>query len=81
MNEFNPDWRSAPGETIFDWMQENDVYFADMANELGMLIPELVYLIKGEIELTLEIANNLSRVIGATPEFWLERERHYREPI
>lgn len=79
-SEFKPDWRSPPGDTIKDWMEERGISAHDLAVRCYMSEKEMLRLLSGELVLDFSIALKLATVLGATPDFWIQRERHYREP-
>ncbi len=84
MNEaqyFEPTWTSAPGATLSDLMTRKGidrVTLAELAGERLELIDELL---AGRRKLTRSLANVVSEVLGGTEEFWLRRERQYREDV
>lgn len=80
MSEFKPDWRSPPGDTLRDWMEERGVSVSDLAVKCFLSDKEMLRLLKGDLALDYSIALRLSKVVGATPDFWIQREKHYREP-
>lgn len=78
---FNPDWASPPGDTILDLMEEHDVGAYELACYLGMDTKQFAHLIDGTEALKIENACVLSGLFGGSIEFWLERERQYRERL
>jgi plasmid maintenance system antidote protein VapI len=79
--EFQPDWASAPGETIQDLLDERGIdrpRFADMS---GLSIPEVEALLHGRMEILEPLADRLETIFGVTRSFWLERDRQYREDL
>ncbi len=78
---FNPDWISPPGDTILDFMEERDWNQVELADRLGFSTKHLNQLIKGKVSLTDEAALRLERVLGASADFWLNREAKYRERL
>ena len=83
INEFNPDWRSPPGDTIKDILDERGQDALWLACELEGTLDflEVQQLLEGELELTADLADDLTRLLGASPEFWIEREANYRKPL
>lgn len=78
---FDPDWVSPPGETIADLLEEKDWTEAELAKDLDCTIEDLRELINGKAAITKDTAAKLSRVLGSTEEFWLEREAQYRAAL
>lgn len=85
MTDFNhtsmPDWVSAPGETIFDRLEELGWTQKEFAERLGYTTKHVSLLINGKAPITEDTALRLERVIGGSAGFWLEREAQYREAI
>ena len=71
---FEPDWRSPPGDTIKEIMQERGLSPADLVTGLKFVDD----LLDGSQEITPNIAKRLSNFLGASQEFWLARDAHYR---
>jgi HTH-type transcriptional regulator/antitoxin HigA len=80
-NEFLPDWVSAPGDTIADILQEHELSEAEFARRIGQT-PEVVKdLLQGRSTITIAIARQLEKVLGASVEFWMSRDFQYRQDI
>lgn len=79
--EFNPDWASAPGDTILDICKEQHIAPSMLASLLGLDFSQLILLLTGNLEITLGLAVKLSESLGASPRFWLNREQQYRETL
>lgn len=78
---FEPDWASAPGDTISNVMEENDWSLPYVKGLLDMDDLTLARLLAGSLEIDNDLAELLSHTIGSTPQFWLEREKQYRSAI
>lgn len=78
---FAPRWASAPGETIVEALQRHNHTVDDLADELGISDPSARALVTGELELTEPFAAALARLTGSSAEFWLSRERSYRDSL
>jgi len=72
---------SPPGDTIQDLMNEWGYSTEELARRLGCPEDHLRYLINGEVPLTDRMAESLSRVLGSSKEFWINREKNYRENL
>ena len=81
VENFAPDWVSAPGDTILDLMEERDWSQVELANRLGFSTKHLNQLIKGKVTLTYDTAQKLERVLGSTVSFWMNRESKYRQHV
>jgi HTH-type transcriptional regulator / antitoxin HigA len=78
---FRPDWISAPGDSINQILKQRNLSTSEFAQHLGESLDYVKDLIQGRTEITPELAQRLALIIGATPEFWIARERKYREDL
>jgi HTH-type transcriptional regulator/antitoxin HigA len=78
---FKPDWVSPPGDTIADILEEKDWTQIELAQRLQNTPKFVSQLIKGKAPITEETAVKLSRVLGSTEKFWLNREANYRAQL
>lgn len=78
---FRPDWISVPGDTIADILKERNIAFHEFASQIGWSVKDVTNLILGIIEITPETAQKLQSALGASVEFWLARERQYRNDL
>jgi len=76
--DFQPDWVSAPGETIADLLQERGLPPAVFAQRIGCAPEDVNELLRGRALLTAETARLLEAHLGASIRFWLNRESQYR---
>lgn len=81
MNEFNPKWRSPPGDTIKDLIERDGIGRVTLGARLFLSRVELDDLLEGRLPLTEELADRLALVFGTSAQFWINREAHYREPL
>jgi addiction module HigA family antidote len=72
---------SPPGDTIQDLMDEWGYTNEELARRLGYPTDHLVHLLNGRVPLTDDMAEALSRVLGSSKEFWLNRELIYRKAM
>ena len=77
---FNPDWRSPPGDTVADILLERELTTGWLMERTGFAKYQVDLLLAGDFRVTPMVASRLSDTLGGSEEFWLERERHYREP-
>jgi len=80
-DEYSPDHSSPPGDTIADLMDEQGVSIDELGDVLDLSFRACLKLLQGEVEITPEIASSLSGFLGSTPEFWLKREKIYRDSL
>lgn len=78
---FDPDWVSAPGDTIRDILEERLISHPEFAARMCLSEADADRLLNGDLPITDEIADTLSRELGASLEFWIRREQHYREGL
>ena len=78
---FQPDWASAPGETIADILKERNLPHAEFARRIGQSISEIHGLLEGHSPITNELAKKLEQVLGASAAFWVNREAQYRQDM
>ncbi len=78
---FAPDWALAPGESILDMAEERGWTQAELAQRLGYSEKHISQLINGKVQLTVDAAQRLERVIGSTMDFWLALEANYQKHL
>jgi HTH-type transcriptional regulator / antitoxin HigA len=78
-HEFSPDWASPPGDTIADILRERAVSIIEFARRLGETPEYANDLLQGRATITIAIARQLERVLGASVEFWMSRDFQYRQ--
>ena len=78
-NGFNPDWVSAPGDTIIDLMDEHGFNEEELSKRVGLSLIKGRELISGKLILTEKIANKLESLFDVSATFWLSREDKYRQ--
>ena len=81
MLKFTPDWVSPPGDTIADLIEERDWTQVQLSERLGFTPKHVSQLINGKTPITEEIALKLTKVLGSTETFWLNREADYRAQL
>ena len=78
---FYPDWASAPGETIADILDERDISVDHFAELMNWADEDITDLLQGRATITISAARQLSQVLGASLEFWMSRDFHYRQNV
>lgn len=78
---FHPDWASAPGDTIADILKERDLSVSEFAQRMGQSSQGADDLLHGRAAITIAVARQLARLLGASVEFWMSRDFQYREAI
>jgi HTH-type transcriptional regulator/antitoxin HigA len=78
-SSFSPSWISPPGETIFDLMEKRQMSLPTLAINISQSEGETISLLQGKAELTQAIAEHLHVALGGSTEFWLQREKQYRQ--
>ncbi len=77
--EFQPDWASAPGDTIRDVLLERGISEATFGSLMGLSAGETRDLLRGRSTITIAIARRLAGSLGGSVEFWMSRDYQYRE--
>jgi HTH-type transcriptional regulator / antitoxin HigA len=80
-HEFQPDWASSPGETIADILRERQVSEAELARRMGVVSGCVSDLVEGRTTITIGVARQLERFLGASVEFWMSRDFQYRQDV
>ena len=76
---FQPAWTSAPGDTIVDILRERDITEAMFASLMGLTTEETNKLLQGHSTVTITVARQLVRALGASVAFWMSRDFQYRQ--
>lgn len=78
INQYRPDYVSAPGETLADILEERGLSQSELAERTGRPLKTINEIIKGKTALTPDTSIQLERVLGIVAEFWNQREANYR---
>ncbi|WMR31051.1 ImmA/IrrE family metallo-endopeptidase [Metapseudomonas otitidis] len=81
MSDFQANWVSPPGETILDILCDREISKQYFAEQIGLDINCAESLLVGDLEITESLAFQLSEVLGPDMDFWINRERQYREGV
>lgn len=79
--DFRPNWVSAPGKTILYVLTERELSKSGFAEEMEMTLQQADKLLSGQLEITTSTADRLHKTLGASAEFWLNRDLKYREGL
>lgn len=80
-SDFQPDWVSTPGDTIADILEERNLSPVEFANQMDYTFEHANELLHGHATITIENARRLEGILGASVEFWMNRESQYREDV
>jgi HTH-type transcriptional regulator / antitoxin HigA len=80
-NDFQPNWVSAPGDTIADILEERKLPPGEFARNIGRTLPQMHDLLAGREAITNDLARKLEDVLGASAAFWMNRESQYRQDM
>ena len=78
---FMPLWASPPGRSIKNRLNELGLDVPRFAAQLGLSHLATNGLLDGRQEITADIAKRLSSVLGASADFWINREVQYRDDL
>lgn len=79
--DFLPDWATPPGATLQDIMHIRKMTILDLASQMEWPIDFVGDLLQGKTAITQEIAFLLEKLFGGSKEFWIKREKKYREDV
>ncbi|MFT0892973.1 ImmA/IrrE family metallo-endopeptidase [Pseudochelatococcus sp. G4_1912] len=79
--QYTANWFSKPGDSIRAIMHRKQITAQQVAEELDGGILLLRSLLDGSKEIDEPVAKNLSLVLGATPHFWLTRQKNFEKAI
>lgn len=75
------DWVSPPGDTILEIMRDRQISLVDFATAMGISSIEATNVLNGSASITILLARKLTESLGASVEFWMNREYQYREDL
>jgi Zn-dependent peptidase ImmA (M78 family)/plasmid maintenance system antidote protein VapI len=80
-SDFQPNWVSTPGASISRVLKKKNITVDGFAGEMKMTTATAQRLLHGEVEISSEVAEKLESVVGSTTDFWMRREKQYREDL
>lgn len=78
---FAPDWVSPPGVTIASLLAKRGFTHHEFAHRVHLPAEEVDDLIHGRLALTVELIRHITTLLGATEDFWHQRETRYRQGL
>lgn len=78
---FNPDWVIAPGETLKEWREDNNLPLSAAAKACGIDRGIFAKIEDGKQRITLHLADRLEYGTQIPARLWMNLERHYREGL
>ena len=80
-NEYDPDYVSAPGETLLETLDTIGMSQVELAKRMGRPVKTVNEIIQKKAAITAETALQLEQVLHIPASFWLKREQQYRESL
>ena len=80
-NEFEPNWCTPPGMSITELLEEHNMEIVVFANLIGCSAYDAYLLLQGDRVLTDKDAAHLAKIFGPSEEFWMKREKHFRDGL
>jgi plasmid maintenance system antidote protein VapI len=80
-NKFQPDWVSAPGDTMVDILAERNLSLVEFGKRMEYTPKAINELLHGRAMITIGTARKLEAVLGGSAAFWMIRESQYREDV
>jgi len=80
-NSENITWVSPPSETILRIIYEKEINLCHFGKSIGLSTEGLSNLLYDKIDLTEDLAFHLSKVLGGTKVFWLQRYEQFKNSL
>jgi Zn-dependent peptidase ImmA (M78 family)/plasmid maintenance system antidote protein VapI len=80
-SEFQPDWYSSPGDTILDILSEREIPILEFSERMGQTLDATKNLLEGNSSITISVAKRLHENLGASVEFWMNRDFQYHQGV
>ena len=77
-NQFSPDYAVPPGDILQEWLDEQGLTQAELAQRMGRAKKTINEIIKGVAPITAETSLQLEKVTGIEASFWNSMEVNYR---
>lgn len=70
-----------PGATIKELLEDREISQAEFACKMSMCESDVDKLLRGEMQLTSDVAERLESTLGVSARFWCNLEALYREKL
>lgn len=81
MTKYTADIAIAPGETLEEQLEINNMTQKELANRIDISKKHVNEIVKGKTPITAETAIKLERVFYLPASFWTNLESNYRESL
>jgi len=78
---FRPDYATAPGCTLLEWLDDADMTQGELAQRLGKSEKFVSQLIHSKVPLSRQVAIDLESVTGIPAKMWNRLETNYRDTL
>lgn len=78
-SNFQPRWACPTGATILDLLAQRGIPQSEFSRLVGLDEYAAAALLEGQAPLSAEVASRLSEALGASIEFWLNRDAQYQQ--
>jgi addiction module HigA family antidote len=78
---WRPDWAVAPGEILFEALQDREMSQSDLARRMGRPIKTINEIVNAKAAITPDTAIQLEFALGISASFWNNLETTYREQL
>jgi addiction module HigA family antidote len=79
--KFEPDWTVHPGELVDEFMEQDGYSKEDLSKNTGWSLEFINEILSGNISITNDIADKLSKTIGMKKHFWLKAQETYENDL
>jgi HTH-type transcriptional regulator/antitoxin HigA len=80
-DKFRPRWASPPGDTIRTALTERHLSLAALGESLRLSPARVQAILTGTEALSIDIAQRLTRLIGGSVAFWMNRDCQFRDDL
>ena len=80
-NEYQPDYVSSPGETLLETLNTLNITTVEFAKHMACSTQLINDILWGREGITVEIAEQLEKVLLIPAAFWLRYEKEYQEAL
>lgn len=76
---FSPNWVSIPGTTILECLNAKQLSPLRFGELVGLSVEGVQDLLDGKLPINPELAEKMSSVLGASTQFWINRDKQFRK--